>query len=467
MDDVVLITNADERFGLLSSAKMSAEFLQRGFDNNTSKLVRTFLSQFNIIHPVNREYCLIPSAIHADPTLHQDEMIGSFPYQQHYQHDSLTPPTSEGLPSIDPLICSARTSNAMTVKKTGLVYRRMILLPPIPSGFWSKLIALFLQKQDFQQILTGAIPGGPVHTPVGPAHRLCCLIGNLDMRWMYWKAGIVLYLGETVVMEVHSLMGHEFEDPHSPQSKEPSGNVFERRRQKLKRFCFEGKTGWRFVPSHYKDVIEIIVPEISMVNNLLAPSSTSPPVSSQLLVKALEIVDEVLKSHCEQFAVMGIYSLSDMLHVIPCPLEYGDVDERFHSFPVNSGPQSMINGTSHDIGDILQRQDGETEDGASGNVEPASVRLPDECICVFTINACIQNTLVSDAIICPKCGPLDLQSLAPDLVRRKANADSLAYTLCIILHCAAKILTVMPTVWNVINVVEKWSQSLFHLTREF
>jgi hypothetical protein len=44
------------------------------------------------------------------------------------------------------------------------------------------------------------------------------------------------------------------------------------------------------------------------------------------------------------------------------------------------------------------------------------VELPDECLCVFSVEACIKATFTADALLCPKCGPLDIKFLAPDLV---------------------------------------------------
>lgn len=220
-------------------------------------------------------------------------------------------------------------------------------------------------------------------------------------------------------MEVHSLLGHEFDHLRSPQGMEPDSSVFESRITKLKQFCFKGKTGWRFAPSHYKDVIEIMIPEIFLVKNQ-PPHPVMPkhshPVSSQLLVKALEIVDEVLKSHCEQFASTGIYSLNDMLHVIPCPIEYGDRDERVHDLPTVAGLGGMIDDNDYDDDNVLNTLERRREEEDEEKRSPSPVQLPDDCICVFTIDACIQSTLTSDMIRCPKCGPLDLQSLAPDLV---------------------------------------------------
>ena len=48
--------------------------------------------------------------------------------------------------------------------------------------------------------------------------------------------------------------------------------------------------------------------------------------------------------------------------------------------------------------------------------ELSQVQLPDDCLCVYSVEDCIKATFTSDAIVCPKCGPLDLQFLAPDLV---------------------------------------------------
>ena len=203
------------------------------------------------------------------------------------------------------------------IKKTGLIYRRMILLPPIASGFWSKLITLCLQKQDFQQIVLGGIP--PEYCewslrPSGPAHKLRTMIGNLELSWMYWKTGIVLYVNETAALELHSMHGHEFRDPCSNQQMDKAASILKSRVEKAKQFVYASQDGWKFMPPHFRDRIEVTVPEM-----LITVEGTSPnhvlPMSAKILVKALEIVDEVLKSQCEQFATTGIYSHNDMMQV--------------------------------------------------------------------------------------------------------------------------------------------------------
>lgn len=95
------------------------------------------------------------------------------------------------------------------------------------------------------------------------------------------------------------------------------------------------------------------------------------------------------------------------LQVIPCPLEYGDTDERYHDLPNaqlgNLNPEDSV---------LYQRSYSEQDTPP----ELAQVQLPHECLCVFNVADCIEATFTSDVIVCPKCGPLDLEFIAPDLV---------------------------------------------------
>ncbi len=95
----------DEKFGLLSSTKMTDEFLQQGCSEHISKLIRSFLSQLSIIHQVNRDYCLVPSAINSDPALSHEETLGCFPRYECYQFENLYVDSIDRLPSVDPLVC--------------------------------------------------------------------------------------------------------------------------------------------------------------------------------------------------------------------------------------------------------------------------------------------------------------------------------------------------------------------------
>ena len=91
------------------------------------------------------------------------------------------------------------------------------------------------------------------------------------------------------------------------------------------------------------------------------------------------------------------------LQVIPCPIEYGDADERHHEFP-----NSPLGNLSNSVGMSFSYEDPPPA--------PKPVNLPHECICVFPVETCIRETFKSDVIVCPKCGPLELEHLAPDLV---------------------------------------------------
>ncbi len=335
-------------------------------------------------------------------------------YQPHHPPPPPPPP---------PQVCNTSAERILEVKETGLIFRRMILLPPIASGFWSKLIALCLQKQDFQAIILQAIPEEYSLHSNGPAHRLRSMIGSLELSWMYWKTGIILYVSEKAVLEVHSLKSHEFGDLNGEGEGEKSTAIYKSRLNKIKNFCYQGNNGWSFIPPHFKEVIEIIVPEIYIMSGkgpTPAPNRI-PPTSSKILVKALEIVDEILKNHCEHLASTGIYSLNDLIHVVPCPIDYGDRDlrPRNHSLFQHGNIGSMLNSGSHfEVERRREEEEGGREgEGGGGGLEVEQVRLPEECICVFTIENCIRHTFTSDEIVCPKCGPLELEYLAPDLVR--------------------------------------------------
>ena len=39
------------------------------------------------------------------------------------------------------------------------------------------------------------------------------MIGSIEVSWVYWKTGIILYANDTLILRVNSLHRHEFEDP--------------------------------------------------------------------------------------------------------------------------------------------------------------------------------------------------------------------------------------------------------------
>jgi hypothetical protein len=412
---------------------MDEEFHMQRCDNGVSKLIRTFLNELHIIHQVNRDYCLVPSAIESDPVLTSQAEYGSFPRAAVYQIQQVDS-SSDSFPTIGPMVVNTYDQHHLEVRETGLIYRRMLLLPPIASGFWSKLIALFLQKADFQQIIKAATPGELALHPSGPSHRLRSMIGNLELAWIYWKTGIVLYVGEKVVLRVNSLKESEFYDPQT--SHDARDSVYSSRRNKLRLFHYQGEGGWQSVPRHFKEVIEVVVPEVYVVRSFksAANSDSDPPLdlSAKILAKALEIIDEVLKNHCEHLASTGIYSLNDMLHVVPCAICYGDRDERpqedtddlddlddsliFH--PQGAlVPQLLQNGVH-----LSQQRRGfgasvDERDRSHPPIESSVTdSLKDDAIHVFTVDMCIKQTFTADFVLCPKHGPMEIQYLAPDLV---------------------------------------------------
>ena len=108
--------------------------------------------------------------------------------------------------------------------------------------------------------------------------------------------------------------GHEFRDPCHSFRMDKATSILKSRVEKAKHFVYESPDGWKFIPSHFKDRIEVTVPE-AVITIEGATFNHVAPMSAKILVKALEIVDEVLKSQCEQFASTGIYSHNDMMQV--------------------------------------------------------------------------------------------------------------------------------------------------------
>lgn len=436
-NNMSIVHCADDKFGLLSCSAMDQEFGKQGCDVNISKLIRTFLCLFHVIYPVSRQYCLVPSAISSIPAISRQIEIGTFPRKPMFANSAH--PTS--LPSVLPFASNAQEAAQLRVVETGLIYRRSMVLPPMASGFWSQLIALFLHTEDFSKIITEATPDCLSLKAMGPAHRLRSMIGNLEMSWLYWKTGIILYISEHVVLRVNCLQSHEFEDPLHVSDSVPS--VFSSRRLMLARFMYEDEdnAGFQHFPAHFKEVVEVVAPEIHLeVGKKANVSGCVAPLSARLLTKALEIIDEVVKDHCDHLSSSGIYSVNDMCHVIPCPLCYGDADQRNHGNDQHDQEpleDSMFNPEASLrpglIGLIGLDMDDQDRTGADVNksgtqsstledsfagapTEPDSM-FPDKAIFVFTIHSCITKTFSSDVITCPTHGPLEIEFLAPDLVR--------------------------------------------------
>lgn len=75
------------------------------------------------------------------------------------------------------------------------------------------------------------------------------------------------------------------------------------------------------IPSHYLESVHITVPQVLL-------NGSAEYLGAQILTRTLEVLDDVLRNHCPDLSEHGVYSSSDLLHIIPCPLCAGDRDER-------------------------------------------------------------------------------------------------------------------------------------------
>ncbi len=290
-------------------------------------------------------------------------------------------------------------------KRSGLVLRRMFLLPPIGPNFWNRVINLCLQKGDFPEIVRDLFDDD-VQTNSFDHGQFNQIGMTCQMRWKYWKSGISLDLNNYIILSINSLKSDEFADP-AQQS------VISETSQKVKRFqFFDKKDGYFPLEGVFSEVLEVIVPEIHIV------SDNYKTISSKLLAKSLEIIDEVLRGYSIDLAEDGIYTLSKMFHVVPCPICFGDIDKRPREIPVL---QRTISGNAMSrprLGSaarcpfksmrLNRLSSSDSFDGGS---------VSDPAIVVFSIDQCIEVAGSGmEYIECPNHGNIGLNHLAPDLV---------------------------------------------------
>ena len=401
---------------LTDSAQLEARLMDQALERQElscsktiGNLLRQFLVEHGVIHRIDSENYLVPSAINPDPSLPLNLVLGHFPHKSR----ELPVEPSEPLP---PSPYCAPAALTLSLVGTGLVYRRMLHLPPIASGFWSKLISLCIQHEEILKLLSTGSCGYETHVTT---NRLRGMLGNVSIEWQYWKTGIMLIADEKLLLRVNSLRRDVFVDPRHQF-------VVSSALTKVQNFQFREGREWTHVPEHLNDVIEIVVPQMVLeesgnrsFSRLLAPSRES--VAAKLVAKVLELIDEILKNHCEHLAMNGIYTVSDMLHLIPCPLCYGDSDNR-NILEETEGTDrrnaDTPKGLRRAVTTYRREVRNRPERALSKSVQvPASVDDSPEVLYAFRVDECIQQTMMSDCMSCPRHGRLEIAHLAPDIVR--------------------------------------------------
>ena len=393
-----------------------------GSSKTIGHLLRQFLMEHGVIHQIDSDNFLVPSAINPDPNLPLDLKLGHFPHQrmqENHSHDS----------DADNVAYSPYTaaSPKLCVVGTGLVYRRMLHLPPIASGFWSKLISLCIQQEEIISLLS--CDGAAGYETQISTNKLRGMLGNIGIEWQYWKTGLMLIADEKLLLRVNSLRRDVFVDPTHQQ-------VISSALSKVQNFQYREAGVWTRIPDRLNEVIEIIVPQMILEdsgnNSFFSEQRTQSreSVSAKLMAKILELIDEILKNHCEHLAMGGIYTINDMLQLVPCPLCYGDQDNRTIETPgiteregdaerEGDTERAMSPRMRRNISTMQWRSQVQTrqERALSKSMVCMPVRAPDsEALHTFRVDEVIQQTLVSDCIVCPTHGELEIAHLAPDIV---------------------------------------------------
>ena len=399
--------------GHLEAGLMDKALEKQGLGVASSKtignLIRQFLVEHGVIHKIDADNYLVPSAINPDPNLPLDLKLGYFPF-----HIAAEPAEDDGKDDYERIASSPYTtpSPKLSLVSTGLVYRRMLHLPPIASGFWSKLISLCIQHEEILLLISSGSSSHDIHMGT---NRLRGMVANVSIEWQYWKTGIMLIADDKLLMRVNSLRRDVFEDPKHQL-------VISSTLSKVENFQYKEAGRWVDIPGHLSEVIEIIVPVTYLTDSgeksfFEQESMSWNSVSAKLMAKVLELVDEILKNHCEHLAMNGIYTINDMLHLVPCPLCYGDEDHRTPQI-ARVEHQTEPARDRHTMAAIrrravtIQRERAISKSVAvMEDTTGASPRLH-----AFRVDECIQQTLVSDSMSCPKHGQLEIVHLAPDIV---------------------------------------------------
>ena len=400
--------------GQLATALIEQELKCLGCHRHTGQLIKAFLKEHGVIHQIDGENILVPSAINAEPAITLDLELGYFPlkFHSHRERGEEINGEESSVSSTSALSASASLYKAATLKlqvvATGLVYRRMLCLPPIPPGFWSKLISLFTQKEEIFLLITAKDTNYTIQ--VGN-NRLRGMIGNVSVEWQYWKTGIMLIANDNVLMRINGLQGIRADGSIIPNAQ-------------LKCEFKEGDQ-WRFIEPHLSESIEIVVPVFYITKVESEPSEPSQHfeqnvMSAKLLAKALEIIDEVLKNHCEHLALNGIYTTDDMLHLIPCPICYGDAD---HRLQCNSTSEGIKRQSETRFMSLQSRANRSVQVDArvhsmseQREIHHGALKQSSDNIFTFRVDECIMEILKSHYMKCPRHGKLETILLAPDIV---------------------------------------------------
>ena len=409
---------------------MDRELESQGHRKDIGRLIRAFLREHGVIHQIDHDNFLIPSAISPEPALRLEPELGYFPFKEPERVGEGETEEEEGegkgekstgegvLEDVFSSIVASSSYKKATQKlhiiKTGLVYRRTLHLPPIASGFWSKLISLFIQKEDFLLLISAN--GSSDHAMQIGRDHLRGMIGNVIVEWHYWKTGIMLIADDQLLMRVNSLRRDVFEDPKQLA-------VISSAQGKAEKFHYREGKEWRSVAQHFTEVVEVVVPVATLSEEENAPVqySKNATLSAKVLAKALEIVDEVLKNHSEHLAINGIYTVNDMLQLIPCPICYGDTDHRVQ--PITERVVGLRSSTFLSLQPRVH---------CRAQHEPLSqsiVVMEAPKLYTFTVDECIKEASVSDCMRCPKHGGLEIRYLAPDIVSYAGMRGYMYYTL--------------------------------------
>ena len=334
--------------------------------------VITLLQNFELAIPLNINTLLIP------PFLQNKEPKKLFSSEQYNFPRKKCAIGFEDTSSMkcrrtDKILFSSAELMSVDLRSTGMCFRRLFFAHHIPASIWPKLIARFLlsvEQNTFHKIICdNCVPDVPykLTSSAGDA-----LIGSLLCKWSYGKNYIELSLGEYSILRVNSLCSKEDNKIISAtRSKLENMVVHKQNRQTVEEMMLQ-QEGFEVNISDY-----VVISRSDKSNKV----HHSKHMSMQMLSHVLEIIDEVLRDWFEGLSERGIYSDIYLSHIIPCPFCCGD----------------------------SQAERSSNNDSPFKNKRATSI--------AFSVQYLLQQTCMSSSITCPHHGDLEIEYLAPDVVR--------------------------------------------------
>jgi len=360
------------------------------------------LCRFEIAIPLDSDTLLLPSFFECIPeNAIFDSVDCNFPRNQ---TPDLFTQELDSCGSLFPAPVRVKSQfESINLRFTGMCYRRLFLVHHIPENFWQRLISRFLVSAEhfYEILLNNCVEGTSFEKMTNVGDAVIC---KNHCKWLYWKNGITLMLGNDVLLCVNGLM--KSTSGSNKNHRTPLTSTF----NKIKSMQFF--TGSEWVLNEEFDGFEVNIPDYTVQSSIEESGNShySCILSYQILSYVLDIVGESCTEFFKTLTEGGIYS--NFFQLVVCPYCYGDRCAENEIAVLEETLENTFESSSTSA-DTLHSF-------FTQSIQPIdidnTIPNPGGDFHGFTIQVCILNAQRSGTINCPRHGELGLIYLTPDLV---------------------------------------------------